>query len=142
MGASSAREHKAQASRAQPSPASRHPPEIETWKPRSNQPVFPAMNTTVLWIYIVLLEVGGLIGFLKSKSQVSLIMSSVFAALLILTAVHGIFDASFARNLANILMAALLVIFAIRLAKTKKFMPAGLMLIVTIAALALRNIKF
>jgi uncharacterized membrane protein (UPF0136 family) len=39
-------------------------------------------------------------------------------------------------------MAALLVVFAIRLGKTKKFMPAGLMLIVTIAALALRNIKF
>ena len=42
--------------------------------------------TTVLWIYIVLLVVGGLIGFLKAKSQVSLIMSVVFAALLALCA--------------------------------------------------------
>ena len=96
----------------------------------------------VLWIYIVLLLVGGLIGFLKANSKVSLIMSAVFAALLILTAVKGILDAAFARNLANILMAALLVVFAMRLAKTKKFMPSGLMLVVTIAALALRNIKF
>ena len=98
-------------------------------------------NNTVLWIYIVLLLVGGLIGFFKGKSKVSLIMSSAFAALLILTAVKGILDDHFARNLANILMAALLVVFAMRLAKTKKFMPAGMMLIVTIAALALRNLR-
>ena len=96
----------------------------------------------ILWIYIVLLLVGGLIGFFKAKSKVSLIMSSIFAALLILTAVPGILDDRFARNAANILMAALLVVFAMRLAKTKKFMPSGLMLIVTIAALALRNIRF
>ena len=95
----------------------------------------------VLWIYIVLLLVGGLIGFLKANSKVSLIMSTAFAALLILTAVHGILDAGFARNLANILMAALLVVFAMRLAKTKKLMPSGMMLVVTIVALALRNLR-
>ncbi len=116
--------------------------QFEAWKPRANQAAFSAMNNnTVLWIYIVLLVVGGLIGFLKGKSKVSLIMSSMFAALLILTAVPGILDARFARNVANILMAALLVVFAMRLTKTKKFMPAGMMLIVTIAALALRNLR-
>ena len=41
---------------------------------------------TVLWVYIVLLLVGGLIGFFKAKSKVSLISSSVFAAVLVLTA--------------------------------------------------------
>ena len=96
----------------------------------------------VLWIYIVLLLVGGLIGFFKAKSPVSLIMSAIFAAALVLCAVPGVFDVNFRKNLANILMAALLVVFSMRLAKTKKFMPAGLMLIVTIAALALRNIRF
>ena len=35
---------------------------------------------TVLWVYIVLLLIGGLIGFFKGKSKVSLIMSSAFAA--------------------------------------------------------------
>jgi uncharacterized membrane protein (UPF0136 family) len=40
----------------------------------------------------------------------------------------------------NVILALLLVVFAVRLAKTKKFMPSGLMLAVTIAALALRNI--
>lgn len=97
---------------------------------------------TVLWVYIVLLLAGGLIGFLKAKSKVSLILSSVFAALLILTAVKGILDEQFARTLANILMALLLVVFSIRLTKTKKFMPSGLLLFLTIAVLALRNIQF
>jgi uncharacterized membrane protein (UPF0136 family) len=31
-------------------------------------------------------------------------------------------------------------VFAIRLTKTKKFMPSGLMLVITIAALALRHL--
>ena len=95
---------------------------------------------TVLWVYIILLLVGGLIGFFKAKSKVSLITSAVFAAILILTAIPGILDSSLRGKLANIIMALLLVVFTIRLAKTKKFMPSGLMLVVTIAALALRNI--
>ena len=96
----------------------------------------------ILWVYIVLLVIGGLIGFFKGKSPVSLILSATFAAALILCAVPNVFDANFRKNLANILMAALLVVFAIRLAKTKKFMPAGLMLIATLVALALRNLRF
>ncbi|MGO8764535.1 MAG: TMEM14 family protein [Limisphaerales bacterium] len=96
--------------------------------------------TKVLWVYIVLLLVGGMIGFFKGKSKVSLITSAIFAALLVLTMLHGIFERAFANNLANILLTILLVVFAIRLAKTRKFMPSGLMLTVTIAALALRNL--
>ena len=95
---------------------------------------------TVLWAYIILLLVGGLIGFFKAKSRVSLITSAVFAAILVLAALPGVFQPAFARNLVNVIMALLLVVFAIRLAKTKKFMPSGLMLVVTVAALALRNI--
>jgi len=95
---------------------------------------------TVLWIYIVLLLIGGLIGFYKAKSKVSLITSAVFAALLALTTLRGIFQPGFALGLANVLMAVLLVVFAVRLTKTKKFMPSGLMLVVTIVALALQNL--
>lgn len=94
--------------------------------------------TKVLWVYIVLLVIGGLIGFFKGKSQISLIMSVAFAAALCLCAA----DIIFKPYVADILLAALLVVFALRLAKTKKFMPAGMMLVVTLAALALRHIKF
>ena len=95
---------------------------------------------TVLWIYILLLLVGGLIGFLKAGSKVSLITSAVSAAALILTAIPGLFGPALARGLANAIMAALLVVFAIQLAKTKKFMPSGLMLVITGLALAFRNL--
>ena len=99
------------------------------------------MNSpTVLWIYIVLLLVGGLIGFLKAGSKVSLITSAVAAAALILTAIPGLLGPGLARGLADVIMAALLVVFAIRLAKTKKLMPSGLMLVITVVALALRHL--
>ena len=95
-------------------------------------------RTKVLWIYIILLVIGGMIGFFKGKSPVSLIMSVAFAAALSLCAAGIIFQP----YVADILLAALLVVFAMRLAKTKKFMPAGLMLVITIAALALRHFRF
>jgi len=91
----------------------------------------------ILWIYIVLLVIGGLIGLLKGKSKVSLTMSVIFAALLSLCAAGIIFQS----YVADTLLAVLLVVFGMRLAKTKKFMPAGLMLVLTLAALALRNIR-
>ena len=94
----------------------------------------------VLWVYIFLLLIGGLIGFFKANSKVSLITSAVFAAVLVLAVLPGVFQPAFARILANVILALLLVVFAIRLAKTKKFMPSGLMLVVTMAALALLNI--
>jgi len=59
-----------------------------------------------------------------------------------LCAVPGILDATFCKTFSNILMAALIVVFAIRLAKTRRFMPAGMMLAFTLVALALRNIHF
>jgi uncharacterized membrane protein (UPF0136 family) len=98
--------------------------------------------TKILWIYIVLLLIGGLIGFYKGKSKASLITSAVFAAVLALTTVPGVFQTGFALGLANTAMAVLLVVFAIRLAQTKKFMPSGLMLVVTALALALQNLRF
>jgi len=49
--------------------------------------------------------------------------------------------AVFQPYMADIFLAVLLVVFGMRLAKTKKFMPSGMMLILTLVALALRHIQ-
>jgi uncharacterized membrane protein (UPF0136 family) len=92
---------------------------------------------TVLWIYIVLLVAGGLVGYFKAGSKASLIASLSFAAALILCAVRIIFQS----HVADLIMAVLLVFFGLRLTKTKKFMPNGLMVVLTLAALALRHLR-
>ena len=95
------------------------------------------MNATViLWIYIVLLVVGGIIGMLKSKSKVSLLTSVGFAVLLSLCALNIIQ----VRYATEVLLLILVVVFGMRLAKTRKFMPMGLLTIATIATLALRQL--
>jgi uncharacterized membrane protein (UPF0136 family) len=99
-------------------------------------------NVKVLWVYIVLLLVGGLIGFFKAKSKVSLVSSTVFAAILILTTLRGVFEPGFALLLANVTLVVLLLVFALRLGKTKKFMPSGLILVATVVVLAVLNLKF
>jgi uncharacterized membrane protein (UPF0136 family) len=89
----------------------------------------------VLWIYIVLLVAGGLVGYLKAKSKMSLLMSVGFAALLILCAVKIIPDP----NVADIILVVLLIFFGLRVVKTGKFMPMGMMTLLTVLALAFRH---
>jgi uncharacterized membrane protein (UPF0136 family) len=98
--------------------------------------------SNILWVYIVLLLAGGLMGFIKAKSKISLITSSIFAVLLIFC-VTGIFKPFNVAGkvltplyIADILVGLLLVVFGMRFAKGKKFMPAGLMLGLSAAVLA------
>lgn len=94
--------------------------------------------TTVLWIYIAFLVAGGLMGFIKAKSKMSLIMSLAFAIPLALCAM----DKLQVRYLPEILIGFLALFFGMRFMKSKKFMPNGLMTILSIAALVLRNVRF
>jgi uncharacterized membrane protein (UPF0136 family) len=97
-------------------------------------------DNLIFWSYILLLLAGGLLGFFKAGSKVSLITSAVAAGLLVLTHI-GIFEPSFGRKLADLIMVVLLVVFAIRLTKSKKFIPSGLMLVLTGVVLALLNFQ-
>jgi uncharacterized membrane protein (UPF0136 family) len=92
--------------------------------------------TTILWIYIVLLFAGGLMGFLKAKSKMSLIMSATFAVILILCNLGEIRI----QHAADYVLMFLLLFFVLRFAKSKKFMPNGMMSVITLAALVLRHI--
>lgn len=92
------------------------------------------MANTILWIYIVLLIAGGVAGFLKAGSKVSLVTSVVFALALALFAA-GLIAWPLG---ANLLLGLLLVVFIVRYVKTRKFMPAGLLILLTAVALLLR----
>jgi uncharacterized membrane protein (UPF0136 family) len=85
---------------------------------------------TILWIYIVLLVLGGLIGFLKAKSKVSLITSVVFAAVLAVCALDYV-----RIEWAWGILSFLALFFLIRFAKTKKFMPGGMMALLTLVTI-------
>lgn len=89
----------------------------------------------ILWIYIGLLIVGGLMGLIKGGSAISLITSVAFAIPLILCNV-GTIDFKYA----TWILLALLVVFAWRLTKSKKFVPGGLLLLLTVATVALLNV--
>ena len=93
----------------------------------------------ILWIYIVLLFLGGLMGFLKAGSKMSLIMASAFAVLLILCNINIITGP---RHIVDFILLFLLLFFAFRLTKSKKFMPNGLMSILTLATLVLLHVHF
>jgi uncharacterized membrane protein (UPF0136 family) len=89
-------------------------------------------ETTILWIYIVLLVAGGVMGLVKGKSKISLIASLAFAIPLILCVTNVL-----PFRYAFWILVVLLAFFGWRLLKSKKFMPSGLMVILTILALAL-----
>ena len=87
----------------------------------------------VLWIYIVLLIAGGLVGYLKAGSKASIIASSAFAVPLVLAAL-GIVPAV----VADVVLGILLAYMGMKFAKSKKFMPSGLMAILSLVALVAR----
>lgn len=84
----------------------------------------------VLWVYIVLVVVGGVMGFVKAGSKVSIIASAISGAILAFFAV-GMLPMAYVW----IPLLLLLVMFVRRYMVTKKFMPAGLMIVATAAVL-------
>ncbi len=94
------------------------------------------MGVVAAIAYGILAMVGGLMGYAKVKSKPSLISGSVSGILLILGGILQLQGVSIGLPLATIVTAVLIVVFAIRLAKTRKVMPAGLMLGAGVAALA------
>ena len=79
--------------------------------------------------------VGGVTGYQKAGSQVSLI-SGIISGLLLLVGAYllfgGILSGLFLSGAVSLL---LVIVFVIRLVKTRKFMPAGLMVALGVANL-------
>ena len=89
----------------------------------------------MVWVYGGLMAVGGVIGYLKVGSKASLI-SGVGFGLALAASGYGVWRGSRESLIASAVIAALvIVIFAMRVLKTRRFMPAGLLALLSLAAL-------
>jgi len=86
-------------------------------------------SVTVLCVYIVLVLVGGIMGFVKAGSKISLITSVAAAAILGFCIYEKLIYPA-----AGIVL-TLAAVFVIRYNKGRKFMPAGMMVILSSATL-------
>lgn len=89
----------------------------------------------VLWIYGLIVITGGTIGYFTAGSLPSLIMGGAFGLLLISSAVLLQKQVIFGLYLSMILTAALALFFGFRFFTTFKFLPAGLLLLISISTL-------
>ncbi len=81
----------------------------------------------VVWIYTALLVAGGVIGVTKAGSRISLV-AAIASAIPLALAAAGVLPFI----AAAIVLGALLVIFGLRFTKTRKFMPSGMLLVLTL----------
>ena len=91
-------------------------------------------------IYGILLLVGGIFGYTKAKSKPSLISRLISGLLLLISGVLQWQQITVGLIVAQVLTLVLAIVFAIRLWKTRKFMPAGLMLVLSVATLVILSI--
>lgn len=94
-----------------------------------------SLGLIIALIYGILAMVGGIVGYLKARSKPSLISGIVSGLLLIIGALRAAQGITSGLWVVKIVTLVLVIVFIIRLVKTKKFMPAGLMVIGGVATL-------
>ena len=80
-------------------------------------------------IYGVLVTLGGLMGYFKARSLLSLVLGLVFGVSLILSALFAGAESGIPADLPLWLVLALTVLSLYRLNVTRRFMPAGLLVL-------------
>lgn len=86
--------------------------------------------------YGILAIVGGIIGYTKVGSKISLISGISSGLLLIISGIIQLMGMNWGLILATVIAAFLVITFIVRLVKTGKMMPAGLMILTGIIAVA------
>ncbi|HVM62842.1 MAG TPA: TMEM14 family protein [Verrucomicrobiae bacterium] len=87
-----------------------------------------------VWIYGLVMILGGIAGFVRVGSKASLISGVGFGLMLLVTGI-GVWRGSQPCLLAAVVIALLLVVlFAIRYVKKRRFMPAGMLAVLSIVA--------
>jgi uncharacterized membrane protein (UPF0136 family) len=86
-------------------------------------------STIALLIYGVIAIVGGIIGFAKSQSKASIISGSISGVGLLVAGAAAAQNQEWGKIAGMAITVLLVIVFIVRLIKTKKFMPAGLMIL-------------
>lgn len=96
----------------------------------------PIVVQSTLGLYAALLAVGGVIGYTKAGSKASLIAGLGSAVGAVVALVLSLQNFSLGMGLACLLAIHLAVLFGYRFAaKTRKFMPAGLLAVLSLVVL-------
>ena len=89
------------------------------------------LGRAALGVYALLLIAGGLVGYLKAGSRPSLIAGGVSGVLALLALAQSFQSPVWAFREGVVLAVALALVFGMRLRKTGKFMPSGMLLAVS-----------
>ena len=99
------------------------------------------VTATIVFIFGLLIALGGLIGFVKGNSQASLVSGSVFGSALVISA-YFISKGKIAAQYCALAVTFLLDgIFTYRFAKTLHFFPAGFLSLASLAVLIVVALK-
>jgi uncharacterized membrane protein (UPF0136 family) len=97
----------------------------------------PLVGQITLGTYAALLAIGGVIGYVKARSQASLIAGLLSAVVALAALGLSIANHRLGVPLGLVLSIALFVLFGYRYAvKTRKFMPSGLLAVASLVVLA------
>lgn len=88
-------------------------------------------------VYGTITLIGGIIGYKKAESKVSLISGGVSGVILIVAGILQLVGQNWGLILATLVAGVLVIVFLGRLVKTKKVMPAGMMVLSGLIALGL-----
>lgn len=95
------------------------------------------MTNFLIWmilVYGLLVAIGGIFGYVRARSKPSLISGLLSGALLAIAWAIGLQTSSLGLGAATLIAIGLLVVFTLRFRKTQKFMPAGLLAILSLVA--------
>jgi uncharacterized membrane protein (UPF0136 family) len=95
---------------------------------------------TIIWlilVYALLVAIGGVIGYIKAKSNQSLLSGLGSGVALAIAWYVSLQNPTVGLAIATIIALALVIVFALRFRATSKFMPAGLLAGLSLAATGL-----
>lgn len=94
-------------------------------------------KAVITFIYAAIILAGGMMGYIKAQSLPSLIMGTTFALLLTLSAIGILKDYLLGQFIAAGLAGLLALFFSYRFFQTMSFMPAGLIVILSLIVIFL-----